>query len=526
MPDEQIRVDIEARDRASDVIDDVADAAAKLEKTDVEIPVGADTDAAERALSDVDDAARELARADVEIPVTADTDQAVRGIEDIDQAARALSDADREIVLKAKADDAKAGLKDIQGELDKLQNKAGETADKLDDVDRGGGGRGGPRGQAIADLTGPLGDVSGQASDLAGVFDGLGDTLGGLGGRFGVSADAIENALGGISFVAAGAVAAWGLWRQKQEEAKRKLEETADAQRELNQLLADAKFEDAATKLTENYAEAYDAAEKLGVSVGELTAYLAGFSDDLPTVTKRFAELGDAQGQGGETAATLIARYEQMVRPITDAKRGIDDANASIRDQDARTREATSALQENAGQAERTAAKQNELKEAADRTNDAFDRMSDAVNLEAEFHRFNESIDTMQNKVATGTALASSDIDGLKRDIIDLARDAAANPAEVKSTLDAIDRGDLDQVRRDAEGYYRNNPVAVRTVLTNPNYGRDTDPLPVTGPRSVNPFAVPTVGTVVMTLPSGWRGDPLAAVHGATRRHGRLYRGT
>jgi hypothetical protein len=28
-----------------------------------------------------------------------------------------------------------------------------------------------------------------------------------------------------------------------------------------------------------------------------------------------------------------------------------------------------------------------------------------------------------------------------------------------------------------------------------------------------------------MTLPAGWRGEPLAAAHNATRRHGRYYRG-
>ena len=64
MADEQIRIDIEAEDSASKVLEQVADDAAELEKLTPEITVSADTDAATRGIEDVTDAAQTLSRQD------------------------------------------------------------------------------------------------------------------------------------------------------------------------------------------------------------------------------------------------------------------------------------------------------------------------------------------------------------------------------------------------------------------------------------------------------------------------------
>ena len=109
MADEQIRIDIEAEDKASKVLTDVADDAEALEKLTPEIEV------------------------------TADVDQATKGIESVSDDARALSRQDTEILLRAKIDDAKAALKDLRDDLDRTGDKARRTSDDMDRLGGDGG---------------------------------------------------------------------------------------------------------------------------------------------------------------------------------------------------------------------------------------------------------------------------------------------------------------------------------------------------------------------------------------------------
>ncbi|HEY2332642.1 MAG TPA: hypothetical protein VGH94_12055 [Acidimicrobiales bacterium] len=180
--------------------------------------------------------------------------------------------------------------------------------------------------------------------------------------------------------------------------------------------------------------------------------------------------------------------------------------------------------------------KNQQLQFQIDRTSGAFDALAGAVNLDSEFHRFEDGIDGMQAKVASGTALASSDIDGLKSDIIQLARDAKANPAEVKSTLDKIDQGDLAGVKADAERYYQARPVVAQgtvdfTKVLFPSANQSgallkptgaTYSLGLSGGAGAAPFAAADITTVTVNVPRGTRPDDMVrAADRYARRNGR-----
>lgn len=532
---EKVQVDIATTgaDKAAADVAKVADAVEDLERhDDVTVTADADTDDATRGMADVADAVDQLDGTDATVTATADTEAATRGLADVDEARDELDGADATVT--AKVDNQTAGpLSDIQADLAGLEARAKTASDQLDNVTAGehGGGGGHLRGQAIADLTGPLGDVSGQASDLAGVFDGLGDTLGGLGARFGVSAESIENALGGVSFAAAGVVALWGLWRQRQQEAAEQLAKVTDQQRKLNDAISAGNFDQAAQQLVDNYGSVYDAADRAGIPVKELTDYLAGYSDELPTVTAHIKDIAAAQHDHGETTATVTAKYTEQVKAIFDTRAQIDKANDSIKTQDDRSRGAAAALSQHTAAADDATDAEHRLKSAADDTNSAFDRMRDAVNLTSEFHRFEDSVDSLAAKVASGTAAASSDIDGLKQDIIQLARDAHANPIDVQSTLEKIDRGDLAGVKSDAERWFQGSPVRAKGVLDLtqvifPNVGRAPG-AQVTGySGGLGALAAPVAPTIInltQHVPRGYRGDVLAAGERAAKRTGGLY---
>jgi hypothetical protein len=531
---EKVQVDLATTgaDKAAGDVDKVAASVERLEAHDeVTVTADADVDAATRGMDDVTSAVEDVDGRDATVTATADTEAATRGLDDV---TTAVADVDgREATVTATVDNQTAGpLSDIQSDLESLKARAKETGDQLDHVtSEGGGGGGHLRGQAIADLTGPLGDVSGQASDLAGVFDGLSDTLGGFGARFGVSADAIETGLGGISFAAAGVVALWGLWRQRQEEAAAQLQKVADQQRKLNDLLQAGSFDQAAQQLVDNYGAVYDAADRAGIPVQELTNYLAGYSDELPTVTKHIQDIAAAQHDHGDTTATVTAKYVEQVQAIYDTRAQIDKANDSIKTQDDRSRGAADALSRHTDAADDATDAEKRLKSAADDTNATFDRMRDAVNLTSEFDRLNANVDEMAAKIKSGTAASAQDLDGLRGDIIQLARDAHANPIDVQSTLEKIDRGDLAGVKSDAERWFQGSPVRAKGVLDLtqvifPNVGRAPG-AQVTGySGSIFGQSAPAPTTVInltQHVPRGYRGDVLAAGERAAKRTGGMY---
>lgn len=503
------------------------------EKVQVDVELtGADK--AEKGLDRVADAAERLEdHDDIRLEADADTDDARRGLDDVATQADELDGRDSTITARL-TNETSGPLADIFGDLDKLETRAKEAGDQLDNVARGGGGGGGPRAQAIADLTGPLGDVSGQASDLAGVFDGMGDILEGLGPKFGISADKMVGAIGGVGFAVTAAATLWGLFQAGQEEARRKQEEVNDAVRAMRDAVEEGNLDKAAQALVDAAGDAKDAFDDLGLSAEEAFDFVTG-ADNLPArVAEELDRLkqaaSDAQTELGNTQGTqdAVDDYQALIDKLVGARGRYLDANGAIDDQNALLQDARGYLQNTEQGFDDTAGAAKRLEDATRKTSDAFDRLRGAVNLDQEMLRVQTSIETAMTNAAGGVGMTADEVLSLKDDIINLAETAKANPAEVKSTLDKIDRGDLAAVKSDAESYYSRAPVEVTGKLTITNLVAAAKSaaaalFPQGGVSSTSAPASAGVVNVTQHLPRGWRGDALSEARRAAQRSGGLY---
>lgn len=525
MANEQVRIDLTANDQASRVIDDVAEDVERLERADPEIEITAD-DKATAEIADVADAAEALTRAGAEVEITAD-DNATDDIRDVADTADALTRADHELILTAKIADAKAELATLRADLDRTGDAADDTKRQMDRIGDSNGP--GLAGNSVADLTGPLGDASGKASEIAGVFDGLGDITANMAARVGGDAEKMAGAITGIGFAVTAAAAAWSYFRQRQEAARQRQRELVEGQRELNEAIADGDRTAAAAKFEEMYGDALDAAERFGIGVGAATGFITGQADALPElddalarVNERLADHQHNTLEANNELLTAKARLEGARDALNGARDGYRDANGTIDEQDRRLRSVSGALRIAETDTDNLARAQRDAKADADALNDQFDRMRGAVDLEQAMIDFTRDMQAALDATGQSALDQRADIATLKQDVIQMGEDLAANPVQVALALEAIERGDLDEVTRQVDEWYRNHPVPVTTHLVGPVFG--VDPIPgYPGPQSLPLPDTPAIGVVNMTLPAGWRGDPLRAAHAARRRTGRYY---
>lgn len=441
MADEQIRIDITAEDDASRVVDDVADAVDELE------------------------------RATPEVTVTADVDDAERGIKAVGEDAEALSRQDTEILLRAKIDDAKAALKELRDDLEQTGRKAGDTQQALDRVDKGGGS--GLRGQAIADLTGPLGDASGAASDFAGVFDGIADISESVATKVGVSAGAMTSAIGGIGVAVAGAAALWSYFTERQKKAREEQKKLEDGQRKINDAIREGNTVEAAEELIEQYRDAFRAAEQLGLKVDDVTRFITGQADAIPGLNKALDELKARQDESSsgteyQRLQELIAGFDGLTGSVDKARAKYEETNGTLEEQDRRTRDVASALSGMAGDADRGAAAQARLERQADRTRSSFDRIRGALDMGQAILNFESTMKGALERTATGAGNTEQDVLDIKQAILDVAEAANLTPIEVKSYLERIDQGDLAGVLSDVQARANQSKVELTTKMRAP----------------------------------------------------------
>jgi hypothetical protein len=330
---DEIRIDITATDEASSELDRLADRLDDIEDRDVEIPVDADTQAATRALEDVDDQAERLEDRDVDVSIDVD------------------------------AGDVRGDLAGVEGALEGVEGKADSTRRAVDRL--GEGSR--TSGNRVADLAGPLGEAEGAASTAGGVFDGLGDLLEDFGPKAGLSADAVgklSQALGVVGVGVAAGAAIWSSYRESQRKAREEAERLADAQRDINEALAEGDIASAAQDFLDSYSGIEDAARRAGVSVADATRFIIGETDSLGSEYERLSGYADSSStaqadafrrlfgplddlrtkydQAGESAGTrataeqqvaeVLAATEDAVRGATEAEQELVDARIAAAD--------------------------------------------------------------------------------------------------------------------------------------------------------------------------------------------------
>lgn len=421
MSDHQIRIDITADDDASKVLDDVAEDAEKLEKLAPQVAVTADTTEAAGDIAalagdvetldelsptvdvgaDTSTAAGDIAAltGDVEtldklsptVDVVADTGTARGDIQTVADDLDTLSKQDTEILLKARIDDAKAALKDLRDDLEKTERKADDLGDEFQ---RAGGRI--PKGQAIGDLTGPLGDVSSKASEISGVFDGLNDLTEGFAGKLGLSqgaADKLAGAVGGVGLGITAAITIWGVFKQRQEEAARKQQELIDKTKEFQDLLEDRKFEEAGQKLVDMYGDAFDAAETFGLGVQDTTKFITGQATEIPALQAQLRTLEDQYNKGEISAREYKLETYRLGAEVNKARDKYIDANGSLKDQRNRLDDVSGALRDTADDTDRVTSAQERMEKQADATKDALNRMQGALNFERAMLNFAQDLE-------------------------------------------------------------------------------------------------------------------------------------
>jgi type II secretory pathway pseudopilin PulG len=453
--DEQIRIDITAEDDASKVLEDVADDAAELEKLSPEIDVSADTDAA------------------------------TAGIRDVVDAAQTLSKQDTEIVLRARIDDAKGQLKDLRSDLEQTGDKAEDTARRLDKVggDTGGGIQ--SRGNAIADLTGPLGEASSAASDFAGVMDGLGDLVGDAASKMGASAETvgrISSAMGVAGIAIAAGATAWSLFSAQQRKAKEEAQKLLETQRKLTDAIRDGNREVAATSFREIYPEADRAVGKLGVGIRAVTEYITGQKDEVAGLAERLAVLRERYDDG--TTAGQLARLEldQISASLIDARQRYNDTNGEIghavtvTEQYARALgvttdeidKGTDATADNTDEVETNTTAQEKLQRKLELTRQGFEKIRGVLDMDTAAANFRTVMEDALFWVRHGADLTDEHIRDIKGAILDVAEYAGYTPIEVRSLLERIDNGDVDAVVREVNHRLESNAAKAKVDLHPP----------------------------------------------------------
>ena len=356
-------------------------------------------------------------------------------------------------MLRAKIDDAKAALKSLRDGLDETADKARDTDRELDKLSGDGGLK--TRGNAIADLTGPLGEASGAASDFAGVFDGLGDIAEDVAGKVGLNAEAMGAAIGGVGIAVAGAAALWGYFSQKQAEARRKQEELVKGQKEFNDALREGDTAGAAAKFVELYKGAIDAADDLGASQRQVIDYITGQSKELDPLIERWDNYATKQGAAADT--------------IQSAKDNYLAANDTLDAQARLLRDVEQALSTSRSETDRAAAAQIRHERALTNTRDALDRVRGGLSMEGALLSFQSAMTTAFDHIQEGAGASQEDILAIKQSILDVAEYANLTPVQVQTLLTKVSNGDLVGVKADVERYYANNKVDVGTQLRDPS---------------------------------------------------------
>ncbi|HEY6416332.1 MAG TPA: hypothetical protein VIX41_08845 [Acidimicrobiales bacterium] len=514
MATEQVRIDLVADDKASKKIDDVSDAARDLEKLSPEVEV------------------------------TADTDQAERGIEQVADDARALSRADTELIIRAKIDAAKAELATLRAELDQTSEKAQTTARDMDRIggDPGGGIR--TRGNAIADLTGPLGEASGAASDFAGVFDGIGDIAEDVASKIGLSQGAtqlVSQAVGGLGIAVAGAAAIWSIFNQRAQKARQEAEKVAKASRDISDALEAGEFADAAAKIEESFGGLRREAEKAGISSEDFAKFITGLSDEIPGTADRLGELtaaadayeaaargaGDSQALANTEAVNAAANYENLLFKLNDARDAFIETNGEADRNKAAMDGMAEGMRDASDATDRAARAQENIERKIKRTDDALSKLRDGLNFEQALLNFETAMNNAMTDAEGQVGATAEEVLALKESILDLGETAKTNPAIIASQIEAVDSGDLEAVRTNVQSYYERNPIPLATRLTVPRgvaTGSGTGGIVVPNSMPLPDGGAPSVTNVYQTLPRGWRGDPLADAERAARRSGGLYR--
>jgi hypothetical protein len=514
----------------------------------IDIPISTDYDdqGAKDAIKDVE----KLEKLDPEIEIDADVDKAEGQIDGLTDSAQALVDRNPWI-SEFTADTAQ-----LKSELESAQTKLRETGEKADDtkqhLDKIGGSDG-PRlaGNQVSDLTGPLGDASGAASDFGGVFDGLADISEKVAGKIGLDAAKMASAVSGIGFAVAIGAAAWTLFKQKQEEARKKAEELRKKHVELVEAIRDGNREASAEKFIEMYGDIIDKAKDAGLTIDETVDFITGTGDaadtaatklgdldaEIADLTTQYEELntktrasGDAATEEEKRLGNLIIKKREQRDALVENKEKYADLSAEQQINIDMQADVQDALFGTTGKFDETAAAADRAKRKSEDLTAAMDILKGSLDFERTMDDFEEDINTAMNNVALGVATPKEDIRSIEDTIIEVGEMAGKTPIEVQTVLDQIDAGDLFSVLNTAQSWANEHKVQVqfevaadaKQKIRNAFAGFGIN-VPITGTTSGKSVGTASSQTINVHLPRVRHGDTARAQAQSVRRNGRRY---
>jgi hypothetical protein len=574
MPDEQVRIDVVADDHASKPIDAIAKKVDKLEQP-VDIPIGADTDDAQRDITGLLKKVDGLARDPANILLASNAAKIASDIADLLADVDRLDAADPEVQVKSQQINA------LTGDLDQLEQKLRDINGTNVDIDASKASAGLKQVSENSESTrssvsSMANSVGNNASEMGAAF-GIDGPLGQSMGEFGeymtearLEGDRFGTVLRNFGKVA-GPIVLVSLTTKLISDHFAKLAEdtkfNADQSKRWAASLADGA--DEAAVLRKELESTGDLKFKVQIEGPDIDVDAGGAIARAGLSLEQFAALGklskegfDAWAEGAERAGVsekdlatislaLAATYQQQAKAREIAANNatlLGETTMTEREavlaatlaQDAQT-DALNAGADAARDAARDAAgltRSTMLAEQAARDLGAqWDALTGQLDAEQAIANIGSDFDDMRAKGAdawAATAAGAQDAKAKQEDysqsvlsskqhVTDLGKQIGLSIPTVKDMLLRIDSGDIDRVEQDLRILTRNRTMNLSIIANGgqpyvPRYG------PGSGPQMVAPSAPVEVVNVTQHLPRGWRGNALAEARASARRSGGLYR--
>ena len=576
---EQIRVDIVADDQASKVIDKVADKAKELEDLDPEVEILSNADrvaadlkqlaqAAEVELEQAAAAADALGRAlGPELTgrmnmgsVLADLQRLGLTLDEItadaDQLAAALKQMDQVNVkaLDSGLGGASSKLKDLGGEADNsrsvLANMVGNTTQELGEL----GGIAGGAGVAI----GQLGEYATEGNiSLAGLAQVAGpmaylalatQTASDMMKRFSESSARTDERVDAIAESMKGGADAASAYEDHLREIGEVTLDNVRAQSGLVNVLDEAKsswavlgpgaklFFDALGKGEDEVENITPLLVDANVALDDWSGFVAAGTDGAKALADQLATTGLSADQQKDVL-TALAQAQQDVGTATltaaeatafygDTSK---DTTGSVDGLVSSTWDAVFATKDAAVETDNLSDKLTRAEMRADAVSRSFQRMRDELDVEQTVHSFETTMVGALTRIQDeGIGPTTDELLDMKGQIIAVGETADLNPVVVKSSIEALEQGDLFNALGIIQNELNKHPVGIPTKLLPPSAragsGGSVGPIPTMVPVPPDGGGTaPSVVNVYQSIPRGWRGDPLADARKAARRSGGLY---
>lgn len=537
MAERQVRIDLVAQDDASATIDKVADKAADLEHADPTVDVAADTARAQRSVDELLDTVQHLDSDDATIVlglragrVQRDLVETLRTVEELDASDPTVA------VHLANADQARADLDKLETAIRDLNDT--KVAPKVDTsgIDRYRSETG-----KAQDATHSF--VGNAVSELPGVSDAfgpLGEAASQLTEGIAAGEVALGNLAGAAVVIAPIVIGMKGLadHAKKLAEVKAFREETVRGWAKAYRAAAGD-----VDKFTDALGDAAEQAGKIEVSLGNMIG-LRDFTDDIAnaglTADQFFQLVADGEdaikawGTASKNAGVDVGAVDGAVLAATASIEPYNDAIEAGKVQQRlfgeKAGDAADGAKDVGAESKNATGKVDGFKSALDRANDELDRMSDALDMDSDFENLRVQLGGMALATAQGVKPARTEINGMKQDIINLARQAGISPVIVQSTLEKLDQGDLQGVLNAAQSWMNQNHV---TATVDFKLGRPVSEAfresilarGGSGSITVTPGAAAAPALVInQTFPRGFRtSSAVAEAQRAAGRAGRLY---